>query len=195
MTEYGLDPAYIRLDYHSAYGPHTAIIKTLPWLPSSITGSMGSYVSWSTAPVDAEAMIDAQINLMKVFLKPDSSFDLATIYTKASPTALSVVEAVKSLGVAGTSAAGGVSKAVQATFNFKTTIAGNTKLVFLDYPHGTGDFNKQTFVDFSPAAIALFTNMADVTNAWAGRDNHRISSFVSVTNTLNEKLRKAYKMA
>jgi len=195
MTEYGLDPASIRFDYHSAFGPHTMIVKTLPWLPSSITGSMGSYVSWSGAPVDAEAMIDDLVDKMKVFLNPTSSFDLVTIYTKATPTALSVVEAIKALAVVGTSAAGGVSKAVQATFNFKTTIAGNTKLVFLDYPHGTGDFDKQTFTSFSAGAIALFTELALVTNAWAGRDNHRINTFVSVTNTLNEKLRKSYKMA
>lgn len=194
MTEYALDPAFVRLDYSTAYGAHVMLIPTLAWLPTPITGNMGSYIAWDSTPRDAEDMIDTFVGIAKAFLDPTSSFNLATIYTKASPTAPNTLAAIKSLAVVGTSAAGGVRKAVQATFNFKTAGGQAMKLVFLDYPHGAGQFEKQPFLSWSADALALFGELNSVASAWAGRDKTRIVAGISVTNTLNEKLRKQYHM-
>jgi len=194
MTEYQLDPAYVKLYYTSEYAPHEHVIPTLNWVPTSITGTMGSYVAWNTVPIDAEDMIDNLVDKLKVFQDPSTSYTLAEIYTKATPTAPSILQAAKTLAVVGTSAAGGVRKAVQGTFNMKTTAGHAFKMVFLDYPHGTGQFDKQTPISFSAGAIALINEIASTGNAWAGRDKQRVNTALSVTNTLNEALRKQYRM-
>jgi hypothetical protein len=155
---------------------------------------MGSYLDWTGTPVDAEAMIDAFITKAKVFQDPTTTYTLAEIYTKATPTSPSILEVAKSLAVVGTSAAGGIRKAVQATFNFKTTAGNPLKVIFLDYPHGSSQFDKQYPVSFSSAANDLVDEMRSTANAWAGRDKTRPAVAISVTNTLNEALRKQYRM-
>lgn len=194
MTEYALDPAYGVLSYTTDYSEHKQVIPTLNWVSTSITGVLGSYVAWDTVPIDAEAMWDALIAKLKVFQHTTTQYTLLEIFTKASPTNPSILVAAKDLSVAGTSAAGGVRKAVQATFNMKTTGGNPAKLVFLDYPHGTGQFDKQQGSGLSADAAALIAEMADTGNAWAGRDKNRINTLLSVTNTLNEALRKQYRM-
>lgn len=194
MTEYGLDPAFVKLHYTSAYAPHVHIIPTLNWIPTSITGTLGSYVAWNSVPIDAEVMIDNLIDKLRPFADPTTSYDLIEIFTKASPSDPNVLVATAARTLAGTSAAAGVRKAVQATFNFKTTGGAAFKLVFLDYPHGTGQFDKQPAIALSADAVALAAEITDVGNAWAGRDKTRPSTIISVTNTLNEALRKQYRM-
>ena len=85
-------------------------------------------------------------------------------------------------------------KAVQATFNMKSAGAYPFKMVFLDYPHGGGEFEKQRFGDISAAAQALFLEFTRDDRGWSARDNTQIVAFLSVTNTLNEALRKQYHM-
>lgn len=194
MTEYGLEPAYGKLSYHSPYGSHSALIPTLAWLPSNITGQLGSYVAWDSVPRDGEDMWDTLIALLAPFHDPTTTYDLLQIFTKADENAPAIERVAKSLAVAGTSAAGGVRQAVQATFNFKTTGAQPLKLVFLDAPHGSGQFVKQTFATFNADALALFGELTSTASAWAGRDNTRPQSFLSVTYDLNDKLRKRYGM-
>lgn len=194
MTENGLFPAYVRYDYTSEYAPHTRTVPTLAWFFSSITGTMGSYLSHDADPIDAEAMIDALVVVMKEIDDPTTTYNLATVYTVDEATNRSIPRATKALTAVGTSAAGGVRKAVQATFNFRTAEINPFKLVFLDKPHGTGQFDKQPFSAFDADAIALVDELESTNNAWCGRDNSQIVACISATYTLNEALRKQYKM-
>lgn len=194
MTEYSLDPAYGVLTYTTEYSLHKQVLPTLAWVPTSITGTLGSYVAWDTVPIDAEAMWDAMVAKLKPFQDPSSQYTLLEIFTKASPDDPSILVAAKDYAVAGTSAIGGVRKAVQATFNFKTVGAHPMKLVFLDYPHGTAQFDRQAGSALSVDAAALAAEISSTGNAWAGRDKQRVNTLLSVTNTLNEALRKQYRM-
>ncbi len=194
MTEFGLYPAYVRLDYASAYAPHTRLLPTLAWVQSSITGTMGSYISWSGVPRDAEDMIDDLVAKMKPFDDPTTTYNLATIYVVDAVTNQAVPQVFKSLAVVGTSAAAGVRKAVQSTFNFRTVALNAFKVVFLDSPHGTGQFDKALPTTFSADAIALEAELGNTGNAWSARDNSKPNGLVSVTYTLNEALRKQYRM-
>lgn len=194
MTEYGLDPAYVVIDYVSEYAPHKHIIPTLAWSATNITGTMGSYTAHDSTPVDAEDMIDALVALLAPIAHTSTTYTQASVYTKPTPDDPAILERAKAYTTAGSSAASGVRKAVQATFNMKTVGAQPFKVVFLDYPHGTGQFDKQYPSSFSADAIALADALANPSNAWAGRDKTRVATFLTVTNTLNEALRKQYRM-
>lgn len=195
MTEYGLEPAFVKLDYVSPYAPHSMLLPTRAWLPTSITGNMGSYVAWNDDPIDAEEMIDALVAKLKVFHKPTTSFSLATIFTKPLETDPALPVAIKALAVVGTSAAVGASKAIQQTWNFRTAGTHPAKLTFLDAPMGDNvEFDRVTLLGFNADALSLVNEFCDVANAWSGRDNTRVANAIGITFTVNEALRKQYHM-
>lgn len=195
MTEYGLQPSYIRLDYSTPFGQHSQTLPTKQWLPTSITGAMGSYVNWQDDPIDAEAMIDAFIVKAKKFLGTDYSYDLATIFNYGDGIAKFLPVAIKALAVAGTGSNTAPRKAVSQTFNLRSVGGQAAKLIFLDSAHGANDFDKQTYLDFNADAIALVGEYFDTANAWSARDNTRPDAAISVTYDLNDALRKQYRMA
>lgn len=194
MTEYGLQPSYIRLDYHSAYGPHSQTLPTKQWLPTSITGAMGSYVDWTGTPIDAEDMIDDFVALEKTLLPPSSSFDGATIFNYDSGIAKFLPVAYKSLAVAGSSGTGSPNKAVSMTLNLRTLGGQPAKLVYLDVVHTGAEFNKETFLTWTTPMVNVFTEYISTAKAWSGRDNTRVDGAVSLTWDLNDALRKQYRM-
>jgi hypothetical protein len=194
MTEYGLQPSYIRLDYHSSYGPHSQTIPTKQWLPTSITGAMGSYVGWGSVPLDAEDMIDGYVALAKVLIPPTSQYDLATIFNWDSGADRFIPVATKTLAVAGTSGTGSPNKAISFTMNLRTDGGQPMKLVWLDYVHTGLEFNKIGAGGFSAAMLLVADYVADIDNAFAGRDNTRPGAIVSGTFDLNQALRKQYRM-
>lgn len=195
MTEYSLDPAFVRIDYTSVFGAHVHIIPTKAWIPTSLTGTMGSYLDWTGTPTDAEDMIDALVAQFAAIHKDDTTYTLATIYTKAGVDAPSLPVATKALAVAGTSALTTHAKAIQAIFNLRTAGIQPMKLVFLDVPHAATDFLKETPFTFSAAQNAIFSEIESNANAWSGRDNTQAITAVSVTWDINKSLRKRYGMA
>lgn len=194
MTEYGLEPAFIKLDYASVFGAHAHLLCTKDWIPTSVSGTMGSYLDWNGTPRDAEAMIDDLVALLAALQKPESSYNLATIYTKAGAGAPALPVASKTLAVVGTSGLTTHAKALQMTMNMRTTGIQPSKIVFLDVPHPATDFNKIPPISWGSPESAIFAELALDGNAWAGRDNTQIKDRVSITWTLNEALRKQYKM-
>jgi len=194
MTEYSLQPSYVQLDYSTPFGNHSQSIATVQWIPTSITGDMGSYVAWNTVPIDAEAMIDAFVAVEAPFLGTDYSYDLATIFNFDGAANKFLPVATKALAVAGTGATAQPRKAVSQTFNYRSTGGGAVKLTFLDSSHAGADFNKQSFLDFNADAIALFAEFSSDANGWSARDNTRPSTAISVTYDLNDALRKQYHM-
>lgn len=194
MAPNSLYPAFIRLDYHSAYAPHVMILPTKEWLPTSIGGTLGSYEGWSGIPVDAEDMVNDLVTAMKPFFLASTTFDLATVYTMAAAVAPAIPQATVGLAVAGTNVdVVSQAKAVQQTLSMRTTGGGHMKMVFLDAPAGSG-FDKAFPAGFSAAELALVAQLRNDLNAWSGRDNSQPGPAISVTYTLNEKLRKEYRM-
>lgn len=195
MTPHSLSPAFVRLDYHSAYAPHVCILPTLEWFPTSITGTMGSYAGHNSTPIDAEDMINALVDALAAQHKSTTIFDLATVYTQANPTGQAIPRASAALTQVGSNAAAGPDKATQMTLNGRTTNFNPFKLVLLDVPMGTSNFNKITPGNFTAAISGIFTEYALSSNAWCGRDDGQPSFPISATLTLNERLRKEYRMA
>jgi hypothetical protein len=194
MTEYGLQPSYLRLDYHSSYAPHSQTIPVKQWLPTSITGVMGSFVNWNGVPVDAEDMVDAFVDEAKALLPTTSGYDFATIFNYDSGADKFIPVGGKALAVAGTMTPASPNKAVSLTLNMRTIGGQAFKLVFLDYVLGAAEFNKIRASAFSAGMVDTLTQIADINNAWSGRDNTRPSAPISGTFDVNNALRKQYRM-
>jgi len=195
MTPNGIEPAYLVLDYTSVFGAHSHVIPLREWIPTSLTGTMGSFLDWTGAPVDAEFMIDTLVDTFAPLHKDDTSYNLATIYKKLLVTDPSLPVASKALAVAGTSVLTTHAKAIQATINMRSVGVLPVKLVFLDVPHSAADFLKVPASGFDSIITDIVTEFSHVNRAWAARDNTRPASGISVTWNLNQKLRKSYGMA
>lgn len=194
MPEHDIGPCYCRIDYTSLYAPHVALIPTRQWLPTSITGTMGSFVDWNTNPIDAEDMIDSLIAKWKVIHLASTTFNLATIFEKAAPDAPAVPRAIKSLAVAGTSVATGISKAIQGQLNMRSSLFYPAKLVSLDVPIGAGQLDKLLPISFGPSLTDIVLELGGSDRAWSARDGSQILQATSYTITENNRLRKQYRM-
>lgn len=196
MTVFSLYPGYVRLDYHSSYAPHSMLLPAREWLPTSITGTLGSYVGWNSTPIDAEDMVDAMVDVLAAQHKSTTIFDLATIYTlEAANNAPAVPVASKTYAVAGSNGVGGPDKATQVTLSGRSKAFHPMKIVFLDCPVGTSNFNKVLPAGFPAQINAIIAEWADDGNAWQGRDGAQLLTAISMTITLNERLRDEYRMA
>lgn len=194
MTEYGLQPSYIKFDYSSSYAPHSQTLPTLQWIVTSITGGMGSYENWVGTPVDAEAMIDAYVAAAKELFPTTTSYDLATIYNYDSGAGIFIPVATKALAVAGTAGVASPNKAFSLTLNMRTTGGHTLKNVFLDYVVGAIELNKLSPLDFSADMNGVVAVLKSTAWAWAGRDNTRPNAPISATYDLNDALQKQYRM-
>jgi len=196
MAPNSLSPSSIVIDYHSAFGAHKMTIPTLQWLPTNLTGALGSFLAWDgITSVDAEAMVTALITKLKVFAIATVLFDLATVFNQATSTSDNIPARSVALGIAGTSSATGFTQAQSATFNFKTTANGDAKLVLLDSPVGSTGFVAIHPSGFTTPVTDLETEFTAVTNAWSGRDDARPNVLRKITYDLNEKLQKSYRMS
>lgn len=188
-----LFPAFVVLEYHSAFGHHKMTIPTKVYTPPDVTFSAGSFLAWNSSQRDADEMINDLVELMAVFWKTDTTFDSYTIYTMDDPDAAPQPQYAAALGIPGSNSSTSWSKAVQTTFSFRTDLFGQFKLVFLDAPSGNLFDRIDTF-STSPEAIAIRDELADSANAWSARDNGKPVTLVQIAYTLNEKLRREYNM-
>lgn len=193
MAPNSLSPAFVVIDYTSAYAPHKMTIPTLEWFPVNLTGTLGSFSNWGSTTLDGEQMVNDLVDKLLPFVPATTTFVGVTVYTKATATADSIPRASAVLTQVGTYAGAVPSKARSATFNMKTTANGDSKLVLLDAPTSP-TFDPTLPVAFSADAIALITQFADPSQGWSGRDNARVNTGRKVTYDLNDKLQKQYKM-
>jgi hypothetical protein len=70
---------------------------------------------------------------------------------------------------------------------------GIAKIVMLDF-RSNGDFATVRSLPGSGDLFDLDAQFTDETHAWAAADNTRPKTFLGAFRTLNEKLRKAYRM-
>jgi hypothetical protein len=192
MTQYSLAPAYFVINSHNVLAPHKMTIPVRAWADSVVAGGSGTFTNWEDAGIDADAMIQAFAALLQPIFPTDTTFDSYTIYTKADESSPSFPVAFKEIALDGTNVAGYVP-ATQSTWTFRTVNLNHWKLVFLDLPVPDG-FAKTLPADLTPAGEAIVAFVTDTANAFAGRDNSKPLGFISATATLNEKLRREYRL-
>jgi len=194
MAENSLFPCSATLDYQTAYSIHKMTLPLNEWSPVSGGHPAGTNTDWTAAQVDTDTWMQGFADLAKVFLDPDSAFLSYTIYTYADADAPPRPQVTKAF----TTAVGTGDPPIpasQATWNFKTTGFGTFKLVMLDTKVSAA-FGPLTVLG-SPAdddEIALIDYILDDNSILRGRDQNRISIWKKNTYTLNEKLRKSYRL-
>lgn len=194
MTVHSLAPSSGVIAYHTTFAAHRMTIPTLAWSPVSAGGSLGSYQAWDLTTMDAELMWDDFIGVLEALVPSTTVFDEVTIYTQDDADSPNIPRATGVLGVAGSSAATGLQEANSATFNFKTLDNGNFRVVLLDFPLGSGGYNKILPSGFGAEVLALESFVVDTGNAFSGRDDTRPYVLRTVTFDLNDKLQKQYRM-
>lgn len=193
MAPNSLFPAYVLMQYTTAYGVHFMTIPTKTWIDNPSAGGAGEFENWNGDGIDADEMVNDLVDLFAPFFLATTSFDLYTIYTLASAEATPQPRVAKQLTQVGSNVGTYWAKAVETTFMFRTDLFGVRRLVFLDAP-APASFDKISTFDTSPAAIAIRDQFADDSQAWSARDNGKPIILTQITYTLNEKLRKEYGM-
>jgi len=194
MAPGSLFPCSVAINYSNSYGRHKMTIPLNEWSPVSGGHIAGTNLAWDETQVDTDTMINGLVDLLKVFQPTDCTFTDYTISTYASFTDPGVPKVSKPI-VTGVGTGGAVIPATQATYNFKTTGFKPFKIVLLD-TRVSSDFGPLKSL-VSPAnddEIALRDFIIDDANAFMGRQNEQPAVLTQVTYTLNEKLRKSYRL-
>lgn len=191
MTAFGLQPSFIKIFETSAFSRHVRTLPIKQWIIGGGVG--GSVTNWSGDIIDVDTMVKALVNKMKVLVPATTSYDYYEVWNYPTVDALPIPVATNALSIVGTSVSTGWSEAVEETFHIQTEAFGKFKLVMLDIPTDNF-FGKVAPADFDANVLALIAEITAVDNAWSGRDGARPALAKSATITLNEKLRRSYKL-
>jgi hypothetical protein len=189
VTPNSLSPAFVVINYHSAYGAHKMTLPTLQYNP----GSPGTFDVRGGGTMDASEMVNDFVDLIKPFFPADVEFDFWEGFLKATPTADNVLKISESLTQVGTNAAPGWTKATEAVWSFKSDLNGLYKLSMLDM--GNADsWDKVTFSDLAGDALTFVNYLIDDAHGWAARDDGQPVTFLQISYGLNKALRRKYNM-
>jgi hypothetical protein len=187
-----LFPAFVRMFYHTAFGQHVQTVPTLAWNPGLGTNGAGGYFNWDDDPVDAVDMVTALATELADFQPSTGIYDSAVIYTMFDEFSTPVPQAAFDLALAGTAVTADVP-ASQTTITVRTSAFGIAKLEWFDATPST-DFLPLRALPGSGQPLDLFNVWTDTAWAWAGRDGFRPATFMQVSYTLSEALRKQYRL-
>ena len=187
-----LFPAFVRLFYHTAFGQHTMTLPTKEWDFSLGTNGKGGYINWGGSDVDAQDMVEAIVDELKDFQPASCIFDSAIIYNLADETAPALPRVSIDLGTSGVAVTSDVP-ASQSTMTARTGSFGIAKLVWFDATPST-DFLPQRSLPVSGQPLDLWNVWSSLSWAWSGRDNAKPEQFIQVSYTLNEALRRQYRL-
>lgn len=187
-----LFPCFVEIGYQTKYSVHKHTIPTLGYASAGL-GLGGSFITHDAGGIDAETMIEALINLIKVQVPP------TTVYINYRIMTIGVVgdpphpQFEKQISIAGTAVVDPLvfDRAVQATYTIRTSNFGLLKFVQLDHPSGNVFGNVYVL---APAEQAIVNALTAVSNGWAGRDNGQPTVFTNQSISLNKRLRRSYKM-
>jgi hypothetical protein len=187
-------PYFVQYNYHSGFGPHSMQIPLRHWQPGGGGSVAGDVEDWDLTIQDADGMINSLSDLFLPFFTANVTFDNYVIFKQVGTDEIYTPVAGATLtGKIGTRTPPVWSEAVQYTLTWRSTSFGIFKIVFLD-AESAGDFSKTSTLPGSGDLFNINTEVTSTANAFMARDNGRPSSFISMTKTLNEKLRKSYRV-
>jgi hypothetical protein len=188
-----LSPAFVKIDYTSVYAPHVMTVPSVPLIPA--VGDAPPYFDLRGAEIDvnADTAIRDYVAVLADLALGTMVFNSYTIFSQPEVGDTPVPVWSAPLNVVGTNpSAAAPVKACQQTYSFRATDFTIFKVVLLDFPPMSG-FDRTT----APASV-LQTNLIDYVTAdetWiASRGGGRPNVFLQLATTLNEKLRRSYRM-
>lgn len=194
MAENALSPAFIQINYHSVHGSHVMTRQTTAWTPPAGGFAHGSFLNHDGIARDADDMIKDFVNLLAPKYATNAGFDNYIIYTQVDESSPPLIADLGDLSIAGTEADTGQDKASQATYSFLDTEGKKVKLVLLDYVNLVGYEPIGAYGDLSADEQAIVGAFINSANAWASRNDKKPQLFRRASFTLNDGLRRAYKM-
>lgn len=194
MASNALSPAFVRIFYHSAFGVHTMTRPTRAWSVPAGGFLHGSFLDWADTPRDADDMIKDFVNTLAPLFSTDVSFDNYIIYTQADAESFPLIVNLGDLSIDGTSVADVQEKASQATYSFLDTEGKKAKIVLLDNAVGASFEPKGSYGALSADEQDMAIEFLSSGNGWASRNDARPNIFRQATFTLNDGLRKRYRM-
>lgn len=191
MTVFSLFPSYVQLSYHSPQAPHVALIPTLQWRPG---GAWGTFDTWDEGTIDADVMIQEYVDAVVLHYANNVQFDFYTIFNfpdeESDPTAV----VFNTLGQVGSVSVGTLTwVAVQQTLTWQCAGGFLLRTVFLD-SIATSQFAKISALDAGITYPALISAVLASTNGWASRAGTQPLFIKQAAFTLNEKLRREYRL-
>jgi hypothetical protein len=192
--ENSLSPAFIKINYTSAYAPHTMSIPTVPLNGVGVVLTPPNFdLRGAAVDVNADTAVNDWIGTIKELFLPSTRFDSYTLYTQAGAGDIPVPVWSAPLNIVGTSVKTTLAKAMEQIYTFRADDFTLYKLYLLDVP---SEFNQDRETSFAsrPAHQAVVDYItADVT--WfASRGGGRPNVFLQVTEKQNDKLRRSYRM-
>ena len=185
-----LYPAFFEINYVSAFGAHKMRCPTVPYVAEN--GAQYD-LRGAASPVPTGTAIGDFVDKIKPFFLNTTTFIDYTLFNMSAPDAVPQPVKSGSLNVAGTlSPDGKANKAVQMTTTFRTEGFGIFKLVFLDVP--VVNFERVVSIADWTEMQALVTYVTADVSFLSGRDGERPTTFLQVSKTLNERLRRSYRM-
>jgi len=196
MSHNSLYPAFVQVFYTSPFGSgHVMQLPLRDW-QGGVTGPdpLGFSTAWNEDPIGVLTMLEDLLNELVTQVPDNVAFERATVFTLPEPSGPIQPRATATLvDIVGTDATPGWQKAVQKTFSFYDTEFNQVRIQIMDASSGD-DFDKQTDFSSSPASD-IAASFGNVTFAFASRAGFRPSTGISIINTLNDKLRRAYGMS
>jgi hypothetical protein len=194
MAPHSLFPCSVAIHYHNNFAPHVMTIPLNEWNPVSSGHPAGTNTAWDSTQRDTADMISDLIDILLPFFYSDTHFDNYVIDTYADKDAPGRPQI--EVGLTGRTGTGGTYiPATQANFMFRTGGFGYLKLIMLDVVASAQFLPVSTFP--SPAydtTIALYEYICSDVQAFRGRDQTQPAFLKKITYTLNEQLRKAYRL-
>lgn len=190
-----LFPAFVRINYTSPYGAHTMTLPSVPIVTGINAPSFHDFdLRGAAVSVEADAAVKALVNILKKWFNANVTFVDYTLFTMADETATPTPVWSAALGIVGTNGSGGWQKANQATVTWRTESFGLFKIVMLDCV-SDNLYNKVTVLGAVGEKTRDLSDYVTASVSWlSGRDGGRPAVFLQAAYTLNEKLRRAYKL-
>lgn len=184
------NPAFVTLDYHSAFGAHAAELPVKELDIDAGDPALTTIAVWSGGVISWQTMVSTLVAQLATRYPATVIFDRATLWLQLLATDLPTFVDSFALGIDGTASTPGYTKAVQETITARDTAGYLAKIVSLDMASGN-NFDKQL-----DPTVAGVDNILDVwfdpDMGWSSRAGFRPSVFIKATRTLNEKLRREY---
>jgi len=188
-----LFPNFVRIFYSSPFAPHVMTLPTREIDDSDADPLNWTLDAWDASTVNLVDMIEAFIAKLGHALPVGATISSYLVYRMDAPDAEPLIIYGADATTAGDAGDDGETKAIQVTLSALDTEGQKAKLTLLDVSHQ--EFDPIVGLLAVPADEKdLFVEWVNTINAWASRNGARPSLFRRRTATLNEKLRRAYRM-
>lgn len=189
MTRNDPGPDYVQFFSHSAFGVHVQQLSTTPFDVGAST-----FNKHSGGTIDAQTMFNDLVDKILSFYPNTFAYDTWRVFSKPDPGDVPLlVAAGQFTSKIGTGTGVGWDKATQLTISALGATGTKGRLVLLDA--GTNDDWDGVFtLPGSGSLFDTFTEWSNVDRGWRTRGNERPQTFLEMSKTLNEKLRREYRM-